>query len=113
MSQEDKAKLIDDQASFVNSAKENGVRTMRLPDLLVQLGYKRTESLSRSREELAAGERQAAASKTSVGTAPVMPVFTNSTDEIIPGSVLPYYKEGSEEQKSGSSLSLIAGQVQF
>ena len=104
MSEEDKAKWVDDQASFVNSAKENGVRTMRLSDLLVQLGYKRTESLSRSREELAAGERQAAASKTSVGTAPVMPVFTSSTDEIIPGSVLPYYKEGAEEQKSGSNV---------
>lgn len=104
LSAEDKAKLLEDQAAFVASAKENGVRTMRLSDLLVQIGYKRTEALDRFGEERAAGEAQAAASKTSVGNTSVIPVYTRTTGEIIPGSILPLHEDGAAEQAKKSNV---------
>ncbi len=101
MSEERKAKLVEEREAFVNSAEENGVRSLRLSDLLVQLGYKRTENLARYKKSREAGERQSAASKTSVGSELVIPIFTNSTDEIIPGSVLPYHGNDGEAKATG------------
>lgn len=101
LSDETKAQIEQDAAEFVESAGENGVRTIRLADLLVQIGYKKTEALGRDQEEKAAGEKQAAESQDVVGNASVAPVF-KSGDDARPGTVLPVYEEGTDKEAKAS-----------
>lgn len=96
LSDETKAKIEQDQVAFIESAKENGVRSIRLADLLVQIGYKKTPLLGRDNAEKAAGKRQADESANAVDNVDVIPVF-ESQNESQPGSVLPLYKDGADK----------------
>ncbi|MBQ4079528.1 MAG: hypothetical protein II596_02485 [Thermoguttaceae bacterium] len=98
LSEEQREKIIADETAFVASAGENGVRTMRLPDLLAQIGYKKTDQLARYRDEQRVGERQAGESSVAVGNSSVVPVFRSEDGEVKPGSILPVFPEGAEEQ---------------
>ncbi len=102
LSEAAKAQIEQDEVDFVASASENGVRTIRLADLLVQIGYKKTAALNRDKAEKAAGERQAAVSNTVVGDRSVIPVF-ESQSETKPGSVLPVYEEGADKKDAAAN----------
>ena len=91
VSDEDKERIRRDHEEFVASAGENGVRTMRLSDLLVQLNYKKTDALQRNREALNDARKQSERIGTSV------PVVVDSNEEPIPGGLLPVVPEGQEE----------------
>ena len=67
-------------------------------DLLAQIGYKKTDQLARYRDEQRVGERQAGESSVAVGNSSVVPVFRSEDGEVKPGSILPVFPEGAEEQ---------------
>lgn len=97
VSEVDRARIEEDCASFKESAKNNGVRELRLPDLLVQIGYKKTEALGRDKVAKTAGQRLNAESKNEVDGVSVVPIY-QSQDANKPGAVLPIYEEGAEKE---------------
>ena len=104
MSAEDKKKLEADVTAFANSATENGVVKMHLLDLMAQIGYKKTDELDRYHEEKALAQRQAKNSQVSVGGESVIPVYSSSDKGIQPGSVLPVFPDGADEQVKAPSV---------
>ncbi|MBQ9875014.1 MAG: hypothetical protein IJM30_11185 [Thermoguttaceae bacterium] len=100
MTEEAKAKLLEDQKAFLESAESNGVPRMFLTDLLVQLGYKKTNDLERYKDETLAAKELERASRPDVESAGIVPAFNSSKGA--PGGALPLFEEGADATSKDS-----------
>lgn len=98
LDQATKDQILQTRESFLDSAKENGVRTMTLSDFLVRVGYKKAAQVTRYKEDGGVSPLDNGVPASTVSDTPIAPIYTG-TDQPAPrssGVVAPTFVPGSE-----------------
>ena len=98
LDQATKDQILQTRENFLDSAKENGVRTMTLSDFLVRVGYKKPAQVTRYKDEGGISTLENGVPETTVSDTPVAPIYTRTEEPAprSPGLVAPTYIPDAE-----------------
>ena len=98
LDQATKDQILQTRENFLDSAKENGVRTMTLSDFLVRVGYKKPAQVTRYKDEGGISTLENGVPATTVSDTPVAPIYTRTEEPAprSPGLVAPTYIPDAE-----------------